>query len=238
MIINPYEYRIIFGMTSQLITAILSLIMVIQMIKRNNNKITKLLSSFYLSQAIGYFLLALVIYIQIDPIQYILYLICIYIILIGFPFIHVFYYSLSKLGKLNSNKYIISYICSCAILLFIFIVLYPGGIKISKSTGWIPIYPIEILIVLHLYLGIIFLSTLSYINKIYKKIHGELKKRIKYLIFGTTGAFILTFGQIVYNTWINNQLFRTVFPIISLILILPIIYSISFFSFIVRVNND
>ena len=137
-----------------------------------------------------------------------------------FPvFLLVFVLIIYKSEKVftTTKQSIIILICSVAIFCMVFI---PGGVTINASTDWKPVWSWLFFSYLITVITIIYIPAFYYSTKIYKEFEDEqLKKKWRFLLIGIFLLYMLNFGTLFSNT-LNIQTFRTVWSMISLILVI------------------
>jgi len=192
----------------------------VKVIKRNFNRLTLTLGTFYILPGTGFFLNFIFLLISPTPQGLILYYITVFLILFGFIFLVLFLINILKIdSRLTLNKqFIITLIYAIFCLLLI---LFPGGITINEETEWIPIFSWNFLIVLYIFFTCsVFIPTFILSIRLSKRFSDKiLKSRLKLFFFGIILMFVVFYGLILYNTWIDS-LYRELYTYISL-LVLP-----------------
>jgi hypothetical protein len=110
-----------------------------------------------------------------------------------------FYLVLSFYGFISSYVLIVGY--------------YFGGIKYDSATGWIPNYSWFFLIFTWIFLLIfLIIPQIYYIFELLKIFEGKiLKHRIKLYIIAFVLEITMIFAFFLYNTWIDNVVYRTIY---------------------------
>ena len=108
-------------------------------------------------------------------------------------------------------------------------VFIPNGVEINASTDWKPVWSWFLFIYVMGVVTLVFIPSLYFAVKIYKKFEEEqIRKKWRYFLIGLIGLYIFAFGTLFSNA-LNIQTFRTIWSIISLILVIisPISITIS-----------
>lgn len=191
----------------------------IKLLKRNLNKMSLILSSFYIVTGSG--LLISVIYLPFKElfIGFIIYFIAAFLIPFGAIFLVIFIINLLYFDSKFSIKLQIAYMFIYGILLFL-ILNIPEGIKISQETQWNPLYSWVFIIVFYLFFAsLIIIPTIYFLLKLYNKFEdNELKRKLRYFIIGIIGMFITFYGLILYNSSIH-PIFKMIWIGLSIIVI-------------------
>jgi hypothetical protein len=183
-----------------------------KILKRAKNKLTEVLSSFFLLTAITYLLVYLSVFTLYWAFSFLIYVFGTYIFIFSQGILVVFSWLLINLDKKITwwkiSARITFYVIS-AIYVILF-AIYFNGIRYDSSTNWIPTFSWEFLIVNWSYL-IVFIVIPQVILS-YKMIivfEGViLKRRIQLFIISVFLEFLVVFFVILYNTWIENELYR------------------------------
>ncbi len=189
-----------------------------KILKRRGSRLHLIISSFYLSMAIGFFINFFFALILIDPLAWILYLIILFFLFLGTIFLTVFTMMLKTLNDFNKRKQnaiIIIY----SILLF-GMALIPDGLKLDKSTNWYPVYNDFFIIYLIVVLSISFIPAIIHLIHIYNSFKSkDLKKRWRFLILGMIFFFIFSYGTLIIYK-ITSGAIIMIWSIISFVLII------------------
>ncbi|NVM36738.1 MAG: hypothetical protein HWN81_14170 [Candidatus Lokiarchaeota archaeon] len=211
------RYFIIFVLQSVVI--IFFLIITFRILKRNRNRLTSILSTFYLLVTSGLFFNLVLLPINNNPTSKILYFITYLLITFGQIFLVVFLRNLLNLDVDTNSKldFFIIFLYASLISIPFFI---PEGFSFNESTNWIPIYSWNFLKILYSILTVMIIipSTIIF-KKLYDKFEkNDLKKKLRYFTAGSYGMFFTSYGAILYNTW-QNPIFKLVWTFLSLIII-------------------
>lgn len=213
--------RILIIYIPQLLVSVIFLSLAYKILKRNRNQLTLILSGFYISEAVGFIVNAIYVPLRVNPLVNILYFIALYLILFGPIFLILFNISLLKkeYSYISTNKIII--IISIYAIAIFFILLFPGGLIINDQTNWRPIWNWSFLILIYLFMSFVILLPFTFLTyKLYKLFEDKgIKKRLKLFFIGFLGVAIALYGAFLYNTW-YNLIFRTIWNIIAMILII------------------
>ena len=195
------------------------LILAYTILKRDTKRLNLIFSCFYLSVAAGVFVNFIYVPLTIEAIVLVLYYITIFFFLFAPIFLVVLELILLKSEKvINTTKQLtIILIYAIVLLCMIFI---PNGVTINARTEWMPVWSVPYFIYTVIVVSVGAIGPgLYYSSQIYKKFEDEkLKKKWRYFIIGLCGLYVLFYGTLVSNT-LNLQTFRTIWAIISLVLI-------------------
>ncbi|MFX1496348.1 MAG: hypothetical protein ACFFBH_02370 [Promethearchaeota archaeon] len=179
------------------------------------------LSLFYFLPATGFLLSLIFLLLSTSIIGYILYYFSAFCTLSGFIFLIIFMLNLTNIKPYHSSKrqiiIILIYISIGLIILFL-----PGGITISESTDWSPIFSFPFFITMYIFFSsAIFVPSLILSLKLYKSFADKkLRKRFLYFFVGIIGMFIAFYGLILFNTW-YNVIFRTIWAFLVFFIVVP-----------------
>ena len=190
-----------------------------KVLKRGINRLNLFLSSFYFFVALGLLINFIYVLLSNELTVLILYYTTLYLLFLGTMFLTSFITLLFKSDKIfTSKKQVIIIICyNITLFCMIFI---PNGVIINQSTNWNPVYNIYFLIYLIIILSVFsFIPGIYYGLKLYHTIEEQfLKTRWKAFLIGIIGLYIFAYGTLISNT-LNIQDFRTIWSLISVILI-------------------
>lgn len=212
--------RILTIYITQLIFSGIFLIIAYKILKRNRNRLTLTLSGFYFSLSIGFILNAVYPLLDNELLVSIIYIIAAYFVLLSPVFLVLFNINLLQAGKENLIRkwalYIILYTFSLIICLNI-----PGGITFVKDPNWRPMFALEVLIVLYIFITIFMLIPLIITSfKLYKSFEDiKLKKKLGLFFLGLFGFLYTLYGLVYYN-YSDDLLFRLILSIITSIITL------------------
>ncbi len=215
--------RIIIALLAQGWVIIYSSYFAYKLLKRGKNRATYTLSSIFISLGLTFFLANLSII--NTPFSYVLYIISIYFYFFTHCLIVIFTWVLIKLDdKTSIWRFNLGITFYGIISTYVFwIGFYFNGIMYNLSTNWIPIYSWFFLIISWTFLFILVIIPQIYLSfKLLKVFEGIiLKRRINMFIVSIFLELIVVFSLFLYNTWVENQIYRTVyiaiFPLLSTI---------------------
>ncbi len=190
-----------------------------KILKRDTKRLNLIFSGFYVSVATGVFVNFIYAPLTIETVVLILYYITMFFFLFAPIFLVVVELILLKSEKIiNTTKQLIIIIIY-GILIFCMIFI-PNGVTINASTDWKPVWSVPYFIYTVTIFTIMAIGPgLYYSVQIYKQFEDEkLKKKWGYFIIGLCGLYALSYGTFISNT-LNIQTFRTIWAIISLVLI-------------------
>lgn len=211
--------RYFFVYILQVFVFIFFVIITFKILKRNRNRLTSILSTFYLLIAIGLFFNLILLPINNNPVSTILYFITYFLISFGQIFLIVFLRNLLNVDVDIDSKadLFIIFIYGLLISIPFFI---PEGFSFNEGTNWIPIYSWTFLAILYSILTVMIIvpSTILF-KKLYNKFEKiELKKKLRYFTAGSYGMFFISYGAVLYNTW-QNPIFKLIWTFLSLTII-------------------
>ncbi len=220
LLIDAFDLTRFIGVyITQLSIGIIFFILSIRILRRNKTLLSSLLSTFFLLQALSFFLIAFLFPIKIDPYSYLMYMTSLYINLFSPIFLVFFLVKMIHFTavKFRPKDYVIIILFALASFLLLSV---PNGITYNEATGWRPKYSITFSLLFACFFTVIlFIPSVFYASKIYKTFKDEaLKKKYKYFIVGIVCYAIAFYGVIFFNTF-GNTLFDLVWIIISLFLI-------------------
>ena len=186
-----------------------------KLLKRAKNRSTYILSAYFITTALTYFLATLSTYLVATPFTYILYVISIYCFVFSYSFLINFSWLLTKLDeKTCYTKYYLRTILYAILSLYVLVIAIPfNGITLNASTGWIPNYSWFFLGFSWIYILIFLIIPQLYLSlKILKVYEGiVLKKRLNRFIISVFLMLLVAIFMFLYNTWTENVNFRTLY---------------------------
>ena len=184
-----------------------------KLLKRAKNRSTYILSGYFITTALAYFLATTSIFLSNTPFAYILYVISIYFFVFSYSFLINFSWLLTRLDEKPRYTKLYLRIIFYAILSLYVIVISTlfNGITLNESTGWTPNYSWFFLGFSWIYFLILLIIPQIYFSfKILKVYEGVvLKKRLNLFLFSVFLALYLAVSLFLYHTWIENLIFRT-----------------------------
>ena len=212
------EQRIIIGLITQGWPIIYGSYFAYKLLKRGKNRATFTLSGFFTSLALTFFLANLSILLINTPFAYVLYITSIYFFFFTHSLFVIFTWVLIKLDeKTPTWKFHLGITFYGVISTYVFwIGFYFNGITYDLSTNWIPTYSWFFLSISWTLLFIFVLIPQIYLSfKLVKVFEGiKLKHRINLFIVSVFLEFIMVISLFLYNTWIDNEIFRTFYVIV------------------------
>ena len=184
-----------------------------KLLKRAKNRSTYILSGFFATTALTYFLATISTFLVTTPLGYIIYVISIYVFVFSYSFIINFSWILTKLDEKSCNTKFFLRVTLYAILsLYVLVIAIPfNGITLNSSTGWIPHYSWFFLAINWIYFVIFLIIPQLYLSrKILKEYEGiVLKKRIILFTISVFLVLVLAVFMFLYNAMPENEIFRT-----------------------------
>lgn len=213
--------RLLIIYISQTSLSIIFLYIAYKILRRNRNRLTIILSGFYISVASAFIINAILVPLRVNPIVFILYFITIFLILFGQIFLVMFNLFLNKLETKIPIRHLMFYISIYAILIFS-ILLFPNGITLNEETDWRPVWSWSFLIIMIIFSAcFIVIPFISLFIKAYRRFEDKsLKKKMRYFFIGFCGVIFSYFGGMFYVTW-NDPLFRTIWYLVVLFILIP-----------------
>ena len=206
---------------SQTTLSIIFLYIAYKILRRNRNRLTIILSGFYLAEAFAFIINAILVQFRVNPLVFLLYFIVIFLVLFGQIFLVLFNLFLYKLEANIPTKRLMIYISIYAILIFS-ILYFPNGMAINEQTDWRPVWSWSFLIIMFIFSScFIVIPFVILFIKMYRKFEDKvLKKKMRYFFIGFWGVVLGYFGGMLYVTW-NDPFFRAIWNIVSLCMIIP-----------------
>ena len=214
--------RIITISLTQIWPIIYTSILAYKVIKRAKNQLTYTLSFIFAINSIVYFLpIFSVLFINVSGmIAYAFYIIPFFLFIFNQGLIVIFTWLLTKLGeKFSIIKIITLIIIDGLISSYVFwIGILFGGIRYDSETGWIPTFSLEFAYLSWIIATIVFLLPEMLLSiKIIITYEGKImRKRIRLFLIGMFLEFMFIYYLVLYNTWVENQVFRMFNPLIAL----------------------
>ena len=212
------EQRIIIVLIAQIWPIIYSSYFAYKLLKRGKNRAIFTLSGFFISLALTFFLASLSVLLSYTPFAYVAYITSIYFFFFTHSLFVIFTWVLVKLDEKSPIwKFYLGITFNGIISTYVFwIGFYLNGIRLDSSTGWIPMYSWVFLIISWGFLFIfVIIPEINLSFKLVKVFEGRiLKRRITLFIVSVFIEFSLVLGLFLYNTWIENTIFRTFYPFI------------------------
>jgi len=192
-----------------------------KLLHRAKNRSTYILSGYFITTALAYFLATISIFLSNTSSAYIVYLVSIYFFVFSFSFLINFSFLLTKLDEKSCNTKFFLRVALYAILsLYVIIIgFFFNGITLNASTGWTPHFSWFFLGFSWLYFLIFLIIPQAYLSyRILKLYEGVvLKKRLNLFTFSVFLGLSLAISLFLYHTWTENIIFRAFHLIIGLI---------------------
>ena len=188
-----------------------------KLLKRAKNRSTATLSCLFIFNAIGLFLTSISIVLANTPFAYLCYVIGFFTFIFSHSFIIIFSWLVLNLDKKLSYKYYLGILIYGILSTYIFWVgIFFEGIRYDSDTGWIPIFSWLFLFVSWSYLMIfLIVPEMILAVKLINLFEGiPLKRRIKMFIISVFLELTTVFLLILYNTWIDNPIFKIIFVLV------------------------
>jgi len=215
---NVLTTRIILVLIVQLWPIAYSSYFAYKLLKRGRNRATITLSSIFISLALSFFLSTLSIFLIDTPFAYVFFIIGIYFFFFTHSLFVIITWVLIKLDDKSPNwKFHLGIIFYGIISTYVFwIGFYNHGIRLDSSTDWVPEYSWFFLTISWTFLFIFILIPQIYLSfKLLKVFEGViLKRRINMFIVSAFLELIMVFALFLYNAWIENTIYRAIYPYI------------------------
>ncbi len=184
-----------------------------KLLKRAKNRLTITLSSVFVLISLTYFLVYLSVILLNWTFSYLIYVFGTYTFIFSQGVLVIFSWLL-----INVDKKTIYWKLSLGIVFYgissiyvLWVGIYFEGIRFDSSTNWIPIFSWDFLIISWSYLVLFIVFPQVYLSlRMLIVFEGViLKRRVHMFIISVFLEFLMVFFLILYNTWIENQLYRT-----------------------------
>jgi len=189
-----------------------------KLLKRAKNRSTTSLSCLFSFNALSLFLAIISIFLANTPFAYLCYVIAFYTFIFAHSFIVIFSWLIVNLDeKISYKKYYIGILIYGILSTYVFwIGIFIEGIRYDSGTGWIPVFSWLFLFISWSYITIfLIVPEIILAVKLINIFEGEtLKLRIKLFILSVFLEFAIVLLTILYNTWINNAVFKLIFIIV------------------------
>ena len=184
-----------------------------KLLNRAKNRSTYILSGYFITTALAYFLATISIFLSNTPFAYIVYVVSIYFFVFSYSFLINFSWLLTRLDeKPHRTKLHLRIIIYSILSLYVIVLsILFNGISLNASTGWTPKYSWFFLGFSWIYfLILLIIPQIYYSFKISKVYEGVvLKKRLNLFIFSVFLVLLLAISLFLYHTWTENLIFRT-----------------------------
>lgn len=213
--------RLLIVFVPQLFDSLLVLFLIYKILNRNTNRSSLILSGFYFSVGIGLLMnivAVLFAFFQPGEIVAIFYFIATYFIIFSFIFIVIFILSLLKLRDVFTLKkaFLITLIYG---IIWLILLLFPGGLTFTEN--WAPVYSWHLFLAANIFFTVsITLPIIIYSIQLYSSFEADnLKKKLRIFLFGIALIIPIIYGVILSNTWWDNPLFKTVWGVVTIVLL-------------------
>ena len=186
-----------------------------KLLKRTKNRSTVTLSCFFIFTALAFFLAPVSIILANTPFAYLCYLIAFFSFTFAHSFIVIFSWLMvnvdEKLSRKNYYTGILIYGIGSTYVFWIGI--FFEGIRYDSGTGWIPVFSELFLFISCSYITIfLVVPEIFLVVKLINIFEGvSLKRRIKMFIFSVFLEFAILLVIVLYNTWINNPVYKVIY---------------------------
>ena len=192
-----------------------------RLLKRAKNRSTYILSAYFITTALAYFLANISIFLINTPFAYILYVVSLYIFVFSYRILINFSWLLTRLDEKTCNtKFYLRIILYAILSLYVMIIGFLfNGITLNASTGWAPTYSWFFLGFSWTFFLIFLIIPQLYLSfKILKLYEGVvLKKRLNLFTFSVFLGLMLAISLFLFNTWTENIIFKTIHILIGLV---------------------
>ncbi len=207
--------RIIIVCISQIWPIIYYSFFAYKLLKRAKNRSTATLSSLFIFNALALFLALVSIILANTPFAYLCYIIAFYSFIFAHSFIVIFSWLIVNLDeKISYKKYYLAILIYGIISTYVFwIGIFLEGIRYDSGTGWVPVFSWLFLFINWSYITIfLIVPEIILAVKLINIFEGvPLKRRIKLFILSIFLEFAIVLLIILYNTWINNAVFKVIY---------------------------
>ncbi len=192
------------------IVFVLFIIIAYKILKRSKKQINVMLSSFFISAAIGLAINFIYVVLIDEQIVLILYYLTLFFIFLAPIFFLIFNLMVLKSENKFSkgNQFITISIYAIIIFCMIFI---PDGVKINENTDWQPVWSVFLILYLIIMISAFaVLPGIYYSVKVYKKFnYTNLKKKWTYYLIGVCLLYFLMYA-IMFSNFLNDWLIRSI----------------------------
>ena len=213
-----FTQRIILVLIVQIWPIIYSSYFAYKLLKRGKNRVTYTLSALNISLALTFFLATMSALLINTSFSYVLYIISIYFFFFTHSLFVIFTWVLIKLDDKSPYwKFHLGIFFYGILSTYVFwIGFFFNGIRYDLSTDWIPTYNWFFLIISWIFLFIFVIIPQIYLSlKLVKVFEGIiLKRRINRFVVSVFLEFTVIVSLFLYNTWVENEIFRLVYIII------------------------
>ena len=189
-----------------------------KLLKRAKNRATYTLSSIFILIAISFSLASLSILLNNTPFAYWFFIIGIYFFFFAYSLFPIFTWVLVKVdNRVPKWKFYLGFAFYGIISSFTFwIGFFLKGIRLDSTTGGIPVYSWLFLSISWTLLFTFVIIPQIYLSfKLVKVFEGViLKRRIKMYIVSVFLGLSMVFAIFLYNAWIENTIYRILYPLI------------------------
>jgi len=216
------DQRVLLAFTTQLILIAVNSVLACVTLKRERTRSTILLSLFYAPQIVG-FATILLSTIKIFPFACYAYKISAFIIILGMPALTLFTVSLIRQEESISKKVQTIYLISCLVVSSYLFFFFPDGIRLDETTDWIPVYSWQFSLLLIIFVSSAYVVPETYLLlKIYRSVVDKnVKARLRLFFLGLYIYLVSNYGIVLYNTWIDNQIYRTIYSVFAFFIFVP-----------------
>ncbi len=192
-----------------------------KLLKRAKNRSTYMLSGYFITSSLAYFLATISIFLSNTSFAYIIYVLSIYIFVFSYSFILNFSWLLTRLDEKPCRTTFFFRIIFFAILsLYVLLFAIPfSGITLNASTNWVPIYSWFFLSINWAYILIFLIIPQVYLS--FKILHAYkgigLGRRLNLFLISVFITLTLAISLFLYNTWTENIIFRMIHIFIAIV---------------------
>ena len=220
LFLTPLEQRLIIVSIVQCWPIFYNSYFTYKLLKRNKNRVTYSLSSYFITSTIALIVLLISIFTAATPCSYPIYMMGYYLFFYCYSFLNVFIWLVLQADKKTSLRLILIvigfYSISCC---YIFIVgIGFGGIQYGVSTGWIPVFTPYFALISWMYILLFYLIPEILIAiKLFRSFKSSpIRNRIYLIGVSIIIGFAVVGFTILYNFWIDNSLYRGIHTFINL----------------------
>lgn len=185
-----------------------------KLLKRSRNRSILILSISFINYALVFLIALFSIFLIDTPFSKILYSISLYLFFFNHGLYIITNWLMTRLIERTQTKFIFFIIISYLILAsFVFWVGYPfEGLIYGPSTGWRPEYSWLFFWVSFFYVTFFLIIPEIFIaKKVSREFKGTLvENRVKQFTIGIFLNFLNIYFLITYNTWVENEIYRSI----------------------------
>lgn len=220
LILENFDWTRFIGIfLSESILGVIFFLLSYKILRRNLNRLSLILSCFYISVALASVINIIYYPLKTNPIVYVLQFVTLYLFYFSQVFLLLFVLNIKYLKKRFSVKVHVVIVLFFIVTIFLLFNL-PGGITINKNTNWRPVYSLTFIFLLYIFsLSFVVIPTVIFSIKILKNFQDHrLKAKWRFFLIGIFGLIINLYGVLLYNATFD-PIIRISYIMISFLMI-------------------